>query len=883
IITNQEAKRIDSLPGSQEDKSKTIKDVIPVVEQKATGSETQKTTPTSPERAAAIKDELESLQKKYEKKSKSMGPMVPPAIKADVLNSITKKMDKLDAELAEINSGQKDEAQKAKPTYGANNKIFTEDRANKAREILRKKLGQLNTGLDPELLSAGIELAGYHIEAGARKFADYAKSMIADLGDSIRPYLKSFYNAVRDYPGLDNAGMDSYGDVTGFDVNTIKLEAANGNQDQRGSGRLSESLEEVPAQNVQGNDEGRNAGTGGDRRSGTDGKGAEPTGKPGGSLRSSGRNDTEQIRLHPGGRREQSGSAGEFGVEAGETSKPAEKRHTLESRSEDARSDLQAATDYRISPKTKLGEGGQKTKYKNNVAAIRLLKDLISNDRAATPEEQDTLARYVGWGGISQAFDESNSDWSKEFKELKELLTSEEWDAAFESTQYAHYTSEQIIRGMYGALNRLGFSNGKVLEPGSGVGNFIGLLPDDMVGKVRFTAVERDSISAEISKHLYPNHNMQNADFAEFNTADGSFDCVFGNPPFSDTPITDKSGRKHLSGLHVHNYFFAKSLDLLREGGIMGMVVSNSFLDAKNDRARRYIGDRAELLGAVRLPNNAFTKTAGTEVTTDIVFLQKYSDKDIGGKLAKENREKWESLVLIPDPWGGEQIPINKYYADHPEMLLGTMERSGTMYRADQPALIAFADKNLSALLENAIKNLPENAYQSLAEQATKAIEQGTIVALQNPDARVGNYYVHGMSVYRRIADIDGETRAERITPDTPISEKKTLGFSGIERIKLLSALRETVRRQLSYETTGYDRMEENRKKLNEQYDEYLKKYDHLNSEGTRRVFKSDPDYPLLMSLEHKYKAGVSKDAAKKMGSGQIPAKAIKAPIFTTR
>lgn len=554
-----------------------------------------------------------------------------------------------------------------------------------------------------------------------------------------------------------------------------------------------------------------------------------------------------------------------------------------ESLSEHGRRVSELPPDYQITDSLALGDGGQKAKYKGNVAAIRLLDQLRQEGRTATAEEQDVLARYVGWGGIPQAFDATNEAWAKEHAELKSLLSPDEFEAARESTRYAHYTSREIIGGIYDALKHIGFTGGQIMEPGCGVGNFIGLMPAEIRTGTRFTGVERERIASSIAKALYPHQNIQSADFREFNAADGHFDAVIGNPPFASTSLTDLSGRKHLTGLSVHNYFFAKSLDMTREGGIMAMVVSNSFMDAKRDTARAYIGHRAKLLGAIRLPNNAFSKNANTEVTTDIVFLQKLSDADAGSMAAKADFRRWADLTTVTDKATGKEIPINRYFADNPHMMLGEMTLAGTMYRPDSPALVAREGQDTAALLAQAVKALPGNVYEQAAARAGADMEAAKLHAFEGLDVQEGGHFVRDGKLYQRVRDMAGEQRAVEVTPDTRASEKTLLGEKKHARLVQLTTMRETMRKLIAAEIKGDKAMSALRKSLNEQYDAYTKANGHINSRANIQLFGDDPDFPLLAALEYDYDPGVSRDAAKRQGVDYVAPSAKKAPILSQR
>lgn len=775
-----------------------------------------------------------------------------------------------------------------------NNKIFTADKVAAARARLKSKLTQLNSGIDPEVLVDGLTISGAYIESGVREFGEYAKRMISDFGNEITPFLLSFWEAARNYPGIDNKDMTSVREsarahaammekpAAAANVEPVK-ESDDGNTNTAPSAGSAgdRALEGKPAEDVPSAEAVGNA-----EQSGN-GSGAENTGRAGNADRKRntprGRvgNGAGDVSVPAGRARSQRGSTQQSGLF---DQPPAEQADQRDVEVKQARESKPAGANYKITDLTKLGEGGQKTKYRNNVAAIKLLNELQEAGRQATAEEQDTLARYVGWGGLAQAFDAANSEWSKEHAELKELLTPEEWESAKESTQYAHYTSQEIIGGIYDALKRFGFGGGTALEPGSGVGNFMGMLPDALRGNTRFTAVERERIAGGIAKLLYPNHNVQQEDFRSFNAQDGYFDVAIGNPPFSATTLTDLTGRKHLSGLSIHNYFFAKSIDMLREGGVLAMVVSNAFMDAKTDRARKYIGDRAELLGAIRLPNNAFAKNANTEVTTDIIFLKKRPESEWGSRAAKEDMRRWVDIGSISDPRGGESIPVNRYFIDNPSMMLGRMERSGSMYRADAPALVAREGQDTASLLKQAIQNLPEGVYEAVATANTAKMEDAAIEKLSDKaTVDVGGHYVDGDKLYVRMPDVAGEGRAMQLTATTKISEKKDLGKNGLERLKSLAQMRVTLRSLLSAELKDASNMESLRKQLNTEYDAYVKQFGYINQRGTIQLYGDDPDFPLLASLELSYDPGISRAAAEKQGVKAQEPSAKKAAIFKQR
>lgn len=786
------------------------------------------------------------------------------------------------------------------------NKIFTEDAAAAARARMKKKLGTVNSGIDPELLQDGITLAGYHIERGARTFAAYAKAMLEDMGEGIRPYLKQLYMALKFDPRATALeGLDGAAAVEAVDVDSIEPAAPaadtggkeNGNAarnvDRPGQG----ALEGAPSEDVRPAGEGGQAGEGADGRRGRDGGGDARADDAGRDLAGSVGAGSGDVSVPAGGTRAAApdakkprlpsaprADAGKVGL------RPQQAGLNLETGPNEAPNAPPIAApqikaeDFTIEDDLGLGEGGQKTKYRNNVAAIRLLADLEASGRLATPEEQKVLAKYVGWGGLPQAFDPKNADWAKEHAELTSLLSPEDLADARRSTRYAHYTSRPIIvDGIYAALRRFGFSGGKTLEAGAGVGNFLGLMPADMRSAGRFTAIEREPFSSAIAKHLYPRQIVLREDFTQFKGNDAYFDAAVGNPPFASDPQTDQSGRKHLSGLSLHNYFFAKAVDMLREGGVMAQVVTNSFLDAKTDAARKYISDRTVFLGAIRLPNSAFAKNANTEVTTDIIFLQKRPDSEVGGKAARLDAKRWLNTGTYTDRQG-KQVALNQYFIDNPHMMLGDFGAFGTMYGPDQPALVARAGQDTLAMLKESVGKLPEGVYRSIADTGSADKTKAAIVALKNPTVQEGGFFNEGGKLMQRLPDLGGEARGTEITPSTQWTEKTTLGESGFARIKALADMRSTLRGLIAAEMADDDKgMGQLRATLNQQYDAYRKEHGLINDPSTLRVFDDDPDFPLLASLEHNYTPGVGPAAAKRQGIKPTKSTAKKAPIFDRR
>ena len=470
-----------------------------------------------------------------------------------------------------------------------------------------------------------------------------------------------------------------------------------------------------------------------------------------------------------------------------------------------------------------LGEGGQKAKFSANIAVIRTLKAIEGENRLATPEEQTVLSKYVGWGGLSQAFDENNSSWSSEHKELAETLTEDEYTAAKSTVLNAHYTSPTVINGIYKGLAALGFSGGNVLEPAMGVGNFFGVMPEEMRKESRLHGVELDSITGRIAKQLYQTADIQIKGYEETTFSDNYFDAAIGNVPFGNYGVFDK--RYNKENFLIHDYFFAKTLDKVAPNGIVAFVTTKGTMDKQNPKVREYLAKRADLLGAVRLPNNAFKANAGTEVTADIIFLQK--------------REKM--AVELPD-WcyvgkNHDGIPINNYFLDHPEMILGTMKQGMefSMYgNADETACVPIEGADLSEQLEKAVSNLKlTNAIRKRTQETEK--EAGVIPAVED----VRNF---------AFAEVDGKMyfRENNIMTEVTETGKKA------ERIKGLNELRATFREMLSAQERNCSDTELRslQDRLNAQYDSFVKKNGCINDSSNSQVFSRDDDYNSLCALE---------------------------------
>jgi N12 class adenine-specific DNA methylase len=468
-----------------------------------------------------------------------------------------------------------------------------------------------------------------------------------------------------------------------------------------------------------------------------------------------------------------------------------------------------------------LGVGGAKAKFRRNMDAINLLKELEFDNRQATPEEQNVLSKYVGWGGLADAFDESKDNWKDEFAELYATLTPEEYAAARASTLNAHYTSPTVIKAIYETVGNMGFRTGNILEPSMGVGNFFGCLPETMQGS-KLYGVELDSITGRIAKQLYPNANITVAGFETTDRRD-FYDLAIGNVPFGQYQVNDRAYNK--LGFSIHNYFFAKALDQVRPGGIVAFVTSRYTMDSKDDRARRYIAERAELLGAIRLPNNAFKANAGTDVVSDILFLQK-RDRPLDLEPA------WAKVGENADGFA-----INRYFIDHPEMILGRQSSESAQYGKQDFTVEPIEGLELADQLHDAVKYI-RGTYQVAALPALgeEASIQETIPA--DPNVKNFSYAVVRGEVYYR---------------ENSVMVKPNLNATAKERVKGMVELRDCVQKLIAQQMDSFvsdETIWQTQRELNGLYDAFTGKYGLINSRANSLAFSDDSSYYLLCSLE---------------------------------
>ena len=467
-----------------------------------------------------------------------------------------------------------------------------------------------------------------------------------------------------------------------------------------------------------------------------------------------------------------------------------------------------------------LGAGGPKAKYKANMEAIHLLQTLEKEERLATPEEQEILSRYVGWGGIPRAFEESNSSWANEYLELKNTLSPEEYSAARASTLNAFYTSPTVIRSMYEVLENMGLKQGNILEPSCGVGNFMGLIPESM-GKANMYGVELDPVSGRIAKQLYQKNKIAVQGFEETSYPDSFFDCVIGNVPFGAYQVSDRRYDRH--HFMIHDYFIAKSLDLVRPGGVVAVVTSSGTMDKQNPAVRQYIANRAELLGAIRLPNNAFQRNANTSVVSDILFFQKRDRASI-------EEPEWLNLKETPEGYS-----VNAYFAEHPEMVLGEFTTESTQYGKQEVTVKPKEGITLEEQLKEAVQNIHGTITE--LELSDTELEEDVVFIPADPDVKNFSFTVVNEEVYYR------ENSVMNCMELPAMTAERVKGM-----VKIRDVTNELIRCQM--EEGSDEQITKLQEKLNEEYDIFTAKYGLISSNANKRAFSQDSSYCLLTSLE---------------------------------
>ena len=499
-----------------------------------------------------------------------------------------------------------------------------------------------------------------------------------------------------------------------------------------------------------------------------------------------------------------------------------EPQNEAEAPKEQPQIDKSGAVNFHIAPETEKSDGkgfAAKEKFRQNVEAIRTLEKIEGENRIATPEEQEILAKYVGWGGLADAFDETKTNWASEYQELKSLLSAEEYDSARESTLNAHYTSPVIIKAIYDAMERMGFSKGNILEPAMGIGNFFSMLPEKMQ-ESRLYGVELDGITGRIARQLYPNADVKITGFEKTDYPNDFFDVAIGNVPFGQYKVADRAYDKH--NFLIHDYFFAKALDKVRPGGVVAFVTSKGTMDKKSPEVRKYLAQRAELLGAIRLPNTAFKENAGTEVTSDILFLKK-RDRVI------DIEPDWVHLCENEDG-----IAMNQYFADHPEMIMGKMEMVSGQFGMEATCT-PDTTISLSKQLEKAISHIEGSIDEVEFDELDDELAREAIPA--DPGVKNYSYTIVDERVYYRENSIM-----------KPVDVSETME----QRMKGMVQIRDCTQELIDYQLNEYpeDMIKSKQAELNELYDAFSKKYGLINSQTNKRAFNQDSSYCLLCSLE---------------------------------
>jgi len=849
------------------------------------------------------------------------------------------------AEYAETAAGRETEAEPAvtPPAYGSQNKLVTKDELEEARKILREALSGIHMGvpLSPQVVQAGIKIAVYHVEAGSRAFTAYARKMIADFGDAVRPYLKQFYMAAKYQPGLDPTGMDNEATLDEIDENVVTLE-----DKQALIGKLQKGdqvyyktpgekgisagefvwnndnayvivlsggglTREVPPENIvraerdgkiidiaekeaileptEGGEAGEThvereqSGPGMGRPSGLDAgeppatdvrpvsEGKAP-GLPGQEVRPSehhvgaaGEREENAELAGPGDRLQRPDLPARRPGESGEppsASVRKEAEHDRDLAHKANRAERDHDRNHRIGPTDTLFQSGKIARIEANIRAIILSKKLQKENRDATRAEMKILAQYTGWGAVTEevfkdeyvrAIDyEKDGGWwwdrmaekekaaylkwkkrigEKLHPDLGGILTEEEWEAARESGLNAHFTSREVIdHGLWALSHRLGFKSGTVLEPAAGVGHILGLVPEEIASDVRLKGVELDNLTGNILTQLYPDAEIQVAGFEEARgMADNTVDLVISNFPFGKYEIFDKQHPDY-SGWSIHNYFFARSLDVVRPGGLVVAITSHWTMDATtNGEVRKYLAKKADLIGAIRLPNTAFAANAGTEVVTDILILRKKTGEILSGA------DEWR-LVMPTQTESGEEVSINEYFIRHPEMILGKNSTAGTMYGGNEYTVDPDLSTPLTEQLDAAVARFPAGLAGEAAPHAVRTEEEGE---LAREAEREGMLVSSPKGIFR----VEG---GRLVKPSWSNDAKKVKQARAYLKVKEQMKRVEAV--MLDPDATDDDIATE-QASLNRDYDAYVKAYGTITP-ARKSHLADDIEFPHAMALE---------------------------------
>ena len=748
------------------------------------------------------------------------------------------------------NAAMQPEAAKASSTksdsYGSKNTLVSQSRAEELRAKLREKAKKhLFGGLDTEMMAWGTELAVFHLEAGVRKFSDLVAAMASDLGTTpakLKPYLRSWYNGARDMMedhGLSIEGMDNPETVRA-ELNKLGEQASEQERETQDAGTAVHGNGAAPLERVASEDDAGAARGGPAQPRGTDGEqessraSGQPDADGDAKARSRGDgsagNDSVPARAGNGrrGRVSASGGAGKRKRAPGTSATAQELQQEAAEEIKEASAPNVPGIDFAITDELELGKGTESVKFADNLKAIRTLKQIEQEGRRATPEEQRILARYVGWGGLKNAFRVAGAKQEgtegiakgleKRVEEVESLLTPAELRAARNSTTAAHYTSQSVVDAVWKAVQRLGFNGGAVLEPSVGTGNFLGLMPQQLRGASKVFAVEYDSLTARIAQQLYPNQSIIHSGLQNVPLPNGKFALAIGNPPFGKESLYFRHNPV-LQGKSIHNQFFLQSLDALAPGGVMGMVVSHNLMDAQDFTARLEMAKSAQFLGAIRLPDTAFKENARTEVVTDIMLFRKRDplaaaravkaaemvrkpgghdailesmtpDDAAAVKTIHEEMMRWVPSSQQKNFAGSEHtISVNPYFLANPKMVLGTMDASGTMNNRAELNVRLGNPQELAARLEAAVQQLPQlEPVDDLAGRTLEQFEQmATAMRLAVNRAEPGAVQRDKdgkLKVVLEMDDATGDTRKAllteiELTKDTPFNEEYTLLTDG--------------------------------------------------------------------------------------------------------
>lgn len=805
-----------------------------------------------------------------------------------------------EAKKAATEKSQNDVTAEAKSRF-ADNKLFTEDKVAAARARLKSKLTQVNSGLDPEILMDGMTLAGAYIESGVRKFGDYAKMMIEDVGVEVKPYLLSFWEGTRHYPGLDTTGMTNpeeskrefdklnaeveqasepiapakpkypqtvgsgpqmktfvgenqsglplYENKSGvraieeygiFNNETVSITPTGIEQQPREDRYLTK--EELAAKKDNNND----AGTSNqDDRQRADGE-LSTADQADAESRNTGRAEAELTSDVPNIDGRSNRSDTNDGDEAGQSAGKNKRATSTDSRSrtgstqsndganaKSAKSVAVKATDYAIPPRD---ENAKQPSWfeigEHNVEIIELVQELESEGRHATPDEQALLADYKGWGSSKiEIFPHptkgySSPRWEALGEKLKSLLTDSEYATARRTTQYAHYTPPSVVNGIYSALEQFGFKGGQVFEPASGIGVFNGLMPRDMASKSHYVGVELDPMTALIAKHLYPLSDMSMGDYTKVKLPDNHFDVAVGNPPFADISFNYGAGKNKKPYL-IHDYFFAKTLDKLKPGGVMAFVTSKGSMDKTNAAARESFAEQADLIGAIRLPNTAFKDEAGTAVVTDIIFLRKRMPSEAS------NGVKWtDTKEKVID---GEKISINEYFIDNPNMVLGrnaiTSGPFGPTYTVESDS------NNLASQIEAAVAQLPKDIFTPARGTTAEAAKVNEIdYGIKGSEQREGGVYVKDGKLMKVIDGI-GKPLTHRYGTN---GKRIALTDQQIEFLTDYTGVRDAFKQSQQDQLNDNPNWQDSLDKLNTAYDDFVKKHGRMMAHTISTTTRKD-------------------------------------------